>query len=65
MSYTNDWKEQNIDQLFEWVGENKFDEINFHACGTFKENFEDDVESYISDNEKELWEEYIKTLPEM
>lgn len=62
MTYTNDWKENNIDGLFEWVGDNKFDEINFYVGGASKENYAQEVEEYIESEPAGLWEEYIATL---
>ena len=64
MSYTNDLKDQHLDQFFEWVGDNKFDEINFESCGTFDDCYEEDVQSYIEENADELWKEYFESLPE-
>ena len=66
MSATNDWKEQNIDNLYDWVNENKSDEA-YHYCQPTSWHADDDWENYlqkyIEDNEQELWEEYIATLP--
>jgi len=64
MTYTNDWKELHIDELFDWVSENKFDEINYHAEGTFKESYEDDVSAYIQDNADDLWKEFLEEYQE-
>ena len=64
MSYTNDLKDQHEDSFYEWVSDNKFDDINFWAGGTFDDTYEDDVIRYIEDNTDELWNEYFNNLPE-
>ena len=61
MIYTDEIKEKNLDQFFDWVGENKFDEFSTH-----EDRYEEDLENYIGDildkeNDK-LWKEYFITL---
>lgn len=59
--YTDEQKEQHIDDLYDWVMENKHAEMNFYHKGMmFKDSYEECVEAYIEDNADELWEEYIK-----
>lgn len=60
MSYTNDYKEQNIDTLYEWVMENKHREMECYFEGGFnKDDYEKQVDTYIEDNADALWEEFF------
>ncbi len=62
MTYTNDLKEQHLDQLFDWVLDKKYNEA-MDWCAEYPLHADDDceriVEIYIEDNEDKLWEEYF------
>jgi len=67
MSYTNTWKEDHIDDLFDWVMDNKYDEaVSWSEGGCYHadDDFQEIIESYVEDNVEELWKEYIALLPE-
>jgi len=58
--YTDYYKEQHIDDLYEWVMDKKHDEMNYWAQGIFfEDNYEDVVEGYVEDKLDELWQEYF------
>jgi len=60
MTYTNDYKEDHIDELYDWVMEEKHDDINLHCCGMFfEDNYEESIDSYIEENADELWKEFL------
>lgn len=60
MSYTNDYKEEHIDELYDWVMDNKHDDINDYCCGMFfEDNYEESVDSYIQEHAGKLWEEFL------
>jgi len=63
VTYTNDYKEQHIDLLYDWVMDKKYDDAvewcngsGYHA----DDDFEQIIECYIEDNEEDLWKEYFQ-----
>lgn len=58
MSYTNDYKEQYLDQFVDWVAENKFDDMCSQMC-VIEDHYEEALEYYIEQNSEELWAEYF------
>jgi len=64
MSYTNDWKEDNIDRLFDWVHEIKGDEMFDYFDVIDEDRYEEYIEQFVEDHKEKLWAEFIATLPE-
>jgi len=65
MTATNDWKENNIDQLYEWAMDNKYDECCDYCNGevsTLDDDHEAMWEYYVTSNEAKLWEEYLELV---
>ena len=65
MSYTNDYKEQHIDQLYDWVMDTKYDDAvewtngsGYHA----DDDFQEIIDVYIQDNSTDLWQEFFNTF---
>ncbi len=65
MSYTNDLKEQHLDQLWEWVYEKKYNEA-MDWCAEYPLHADDDcekiIEIYMEENAEALWEEYFNLI---
>ena len=53
----SDFITANLDQIFDWVGDNKFDDF-----ATFKDNYEEDLEDYINDNKVEIVKQYLNDI---
>lgn len=62
-----DYKEQNIDQLYDWVMENKFKELEDWCAGHMplhKDTYEKCLDAYVEDQAEELWDEFIANQPD-
>ncbi len=65
MTYTNDQKEQHLDQLYEWVEKEKWSDIMDYCAGevsTLDDDLPEAVEYYIENNLDKLWSEYFNSI---
>jgi hypothetical protein len=67
MSQTNDFKDKHLDQFYDWVADNKYEQA-LDYCQPTTLHADDDseriIEIFIEACEDQLWPEYISTLPE-
>ena len=67
MSATNDFKEDHMDEFYEWVADKKYEEACDWCNGLpmhQDDDFEEIIETYAEENSDDLWKEFTNTLPQ-